>query len=71
MVFSLLTFPAPAACWAAQAKRITHKLHLYRKFTNTLALTAGACVAWIGYEVSREEGCAFPPSPRPRPPDPV
>lgn len=34
-----------------QAKRTTHKLDLYRKFTNALALSVIVSVAWIGYEM--------------------
>eukprot|EP00475_Leptophrys_vorax_P027983 TRINITY_DN4013_c0_g2_i1.p2 TRINITY_DN4013_c0_g2~~TRINITY_DN4013_c0_g2_i1.p2 ORF type:complete len:337 (+),score=12.61 TRINITY_DN4013_c0_g2_i1:138-1013(+) len=34
-----------------QAKRTTHKLDLYRRFTNALALSVLASVGWIGYEI--------------------
>ncbi|XP_042456902.1 transmembrane protein 87B-like isoform X1 [Zingiber officinale] len=34
-----------------QARRSTVKLDIYRKFTNALAVTVIASVAWIGYEV--------------------
>ncbi|KAL5563234.1 hypothetical protein UlMin_032981 [Ulmus minor] len=34
-----------------QAKRSTVKLDIYRKFSNALAVTVIASVAWIGYEV--------------------
>ncbi|GJP75317.1 hypothetical protein CLOP_g5770 [Closterium sp. NIES-67] len=34
-----------------QAKRTTHKLELYRRFTNMLALSVLVSVAWIGYEI--------------------
>ncbi|CAI5461962.1 unnamed protein product [Closterium sp. Yama58-4] len=34
-----------------QAKRTTHKLELYRRFTNMLALSVLISVAWIAYEI--------------------
>lgn len=34
-----------------QAKRISVKLDLYRKFSNALAVAVIASVAWITYEV--------------------
>ncbi|MCO5589144.1 hypothetical protein L7F22_043110 [Adiantum nelumboides] len=34
-----------------QARRMVAKLELYRKFTNTLALSVIISVAWIGYEI--------------------
>ena len=34
-----------------QARRMIAKLELYRKFTNTLAISVIVSVAWIGYEV--------------------
>lgn len=34
-----------------QAKRSTVKLDIYRKFSNALAITVIASVAWIGFEV--------------------
>ena len=35
-----------------QARRMIAKLELYRKFTNTLAISVIVSVAWIGYEVT-------------------
>lgn len=34
-----------------QVKKTSHKLDLYRKFTNSLALSVVVSVAWIGYEM--------------------
>lgn len=36
---------------SVQAKRSSVKLDIYRKFSNALAVTVVASVAWIGYEV--------------------
>ncbi|MCO5564264.1 hypothetical protein L7F22_017922 [Adiantum nelumboides] len=33
-----------------QARKLTAKLELYRKFTNTLAVIVVMSIAWIGYE---------------------
>lgn len=39
-------------CWLyAQIRKSTGKLELYRKFTNSLAVTVLLSVLWIGYEV--------------------
>lgn len=34
-----------------QTKKASHKLDLYRKFTNALALSVVVSIAWIGYEM--------------------
>lgn len=39
-----------------QMRRSMAKLELYRKFTNSLAVSVVLSIAWIGYEV------VFPPS---------
>lgn len=36
----------------AQIRRSMAKLELYRRFTNSLAVSVLVSVAWIGYEVS-------------------
>lgn len=36
-----------------QARRSSVKLDIYRKFTNALAVSVIASVAWIGYEVCK------------------
>lgn len=51
-VFILWIFTALARTLAQlQSKRTTHKLELYRKFTNTLAIAVMVAVGWIGYEI--------------------
>lgn len=43
---SFLLFP-----YGSQIRRSMAKLELYRKFTNSLAVSVLLSVAWIGYEV--------------------
>eukprot|EP00271_Cylindrocystis_brebissonii_P009131 TRINITY_DN23798_c0_g1_i1.p1 TRINITY_DN23798_c0_g1~~TRINITY_DN23798_c0_g1_i1.p1 ORF type:complete len:527 (-),score=95.10 TRINITY_DN23798_c0_g1_i1:937-2517(-) len=51
-VFILWIFTALSKTLALlQVKKTTHKLELYRKFTNALALSVVVSVAWIGYEM--------------------
>ncbi|CAI5995289.1 unnamed protein product [Closterium sp. NIES-65] len=51
-IFILWIFSALSKTLAQlQAKRTTHKLELYRKFTNSLAIAVLVSVAWIGFEM--------------------
>ncbi|GJP36064.1 hypothetical protein CLOM_g20597 [Closterium sp. NIES-68] len=51
-IFILWIFSALSKTLAQlQAKRTTHKLELYRKFTNGLAIAVMVSVAWIGFEM--------------------
>ncbi|CAI7739275.1 unnamed protein product [Closterium sp. NIES-53] len=51
-IFILWIFSALSKTLAQlQAKRTTHKLELYRKFTNGLAIAVLVSVAWIGFEM--------------------
>ncbi|CAI5527860.1 unnamed protein product [Closterium sp. Naga37s-1] len=53
-IFILWIFSALSKTLAQlQAKRTTHKLELYRKFTNGLAIAVLVSVAWIGFEAKR------------------
>ena len=44
-------FPKLSTFLFHQARRSSVKLDIYRKFTNALAISVIASVAWIGYEV--------------------
>lgn len=51
-IFILWIFTALSKTLALlQTKKASHKLELYRKFTNALALSVVVSVVWIGYEM--------------------
>jgi len=59
-VFILWIFTALSKTLAQlQARRQTAKLDLYRRFTNTMAISVVISVAWIGYEMWFKVSDAF------------